>query len=123
NGVYDTKRLAGKDIQVLVAARHYPLASGDFGQVNLTAEKSGLDWIDGRIDTQAKTVEMNVRIGLDFRDDTSRSHADKLSRLVKQGIEHYWSRKSAADGLVIDSTPYVFLTKVEIVRVDDTPCL
>ena len=104
-GRYSAWDLTHARLQVLVTARHYPLATGDIGHINLDAATHGPSWITADVDKNNKIIDVFLRFGLAFIEGGARQHRDELTELFVRGVERYWSR-SASDGVTIEGDKY-----------------
>jgi len=89
---FSSWRTNGAKVQVMVIARHYPLATGDTGHVNLTFEKDSPGWFDIDIDRKNQQIDIWVRLGLAFITGGARQHAAALRDLFAEGMRKHWSR-------------------------------
>ncbi len=112
-GKYSTWDLVGTRIQVMVVARHYPLATGDIGYVDVRANRGRWRrWLWVEIDKAKKQADVWIRFGLQFMDDHARRGKSRYASLFVGGVEKYWSRNHA-DGPEIDGERYAVRVHAE----------
>lgn len=104
-GRYSAYDLTHARLQVTVTARHYPLATGDVGYIDLDGSTHGPSWITADVDKKNKIIDVFLRFGLGFITGGARQHREELTDLFKQGVEKYWSRE-AAKGVTIEGDLY-----------------
>ncbi len=92
DGRFSNWRTHGAKVQIMVIARHYPLATGDTGFVDLEFKNDSPGWFDIDIDRKKKEVDVWLRLGLAFVTGGARQHADVLRDLFGEGMRKYWSR-------------------------------
>jgi hypothetical protein len=118
-GVLDTKVLKSTVLKVRLTA-----VKGGLQQIvelPLANKSEEVDWVDARVDRNAKTVEVTVRPsfsdgGVDGKNPnlTPLTYA-QLEALAKQGIEHYWSRdgsRTAGVGSPINTSRGIYKLNV-----------
>lgn len=95
-GLLDTQVLKSPNLCIRLTA--HKGGQQQIAELRLDNSAEEVDWVDARIDRNAKTVELTVRPsfsdgGIKGKNSalTPKSYAD-LEALAKQGIEHYWSR-------------------------------
>jgi hypothetical protein len=113
--VLDTKVLKSKDLHVLLTATKSSEPDPQTWNLDLKNEAEEEEWVDARIDRNAKTVEVTIRAG--FKDGgvtgsdpyklaTVATPYSDLERMSKEGIEHYWTRDgSRFDGTNVINAP------------------
>ena len=104
-GRYSAYDLTHARLQVTVTARHYPLATGDVGHIDLEASEYGPSWITADVDKKNKIIDVFLRFGLAFITGGARQHREELTKLFAEGVKKYWSRK-AAKGVTIEGDQY-----------------
>jgi hypothetical protein len=100
-GVLDTKVLKRKGLKIRLTVQKG--SEKQVKELKLENKSKEVDWVDAKVDRNAKTVEITVRpsftdggvlkpwFGKKNSAITPKSYADLLV-LAKQGIERYWSR-------------------------------
>lgn len=122
-GVLDTKVLKSAALKVRLTA-----VKGGLQQIvelPLANESEEVDWVDARVDRNAKTVEVTVRPS--FSDGGIKGQNSNLTPLTyaaletqaKRGIEYYWSRNATrtqgiANGINSSNGLYLFTVKADI---------
>jgi hypothetical protein len=120
---FSTWDLVDTKIQVMVIARHYPLAQGDYGHIDLRANRPGSRrWLWVRIDKASKEIDVWLRFGLAFMNGGARQFKADLTKLFVDGVEKYWSR-SKSDGPHIDGDRYAVKVHAEALSQSDDDTL
>lgn len=117
-GEFSSWKPIDKKIQVMVIARHYPLATGDYGHIDIGAKRTDPKWIEVDIDRSKKIIDVWLRLGLAFVNGGARQFKDHLTKLFLSGVEKYWSREQP-DGPMIDGERYAVKVQAEGLRQTD----
>ncbi len=122
-GRFSSWDLVDTRIQVMVIARHYPLAQGDYGHIDLAANRPGARrWLWVQIDKANHEIDVWLRFGLAFMNGGARQFESDLARLFVSGVEKYWSR-TKSDGPYIDGDRYAVKVHAETVHRGDSHAL
>jgi len=105
DGRYSAWDLTHGRLQVAVTARHYSLATGDVGHIDLEGREYGPDWITADVDKSRKVIDVYLRFGLSFIEGGARQHEEELTELFVAGVKKYWSRE-ASQGITIEGEKY-----------------
>ncbi len=122
DGRFSNWRTHDAPVQVMVIAWHYPLATGDYGSVNLEFENDSPGWFDIDIDRNKKEVDVWLRFGLAWDDLGTRLISERLTKLFIEAVERYWSRTSGPK-VEIEGEQYTVTLHPKVVDQDEDDTL
>jgi hypothetical protein len=113
SGILDTRVLKSRNLKIHLTASQG--SDQQKSELELPGKAEKTDWIDARIDRNAKTVEITLRAGFrnggvagsdPYKLATVATPYSDLERMAKEGIEYYWTRDgSRVDGASVINAP------------------